>query len=53
MDRYKVLMSQDLTALQKQVNQALDDGWDLAGGIAASGISYMQAVRKPKPREGE
>lgn len=47
--KYKICASNYKDELETQVEAALRDGYELAGGIAAHGARLFQAVYKPAP----
>jgi len=47
MIRYKVVRAEGYGALEKQVNEALKFGWELAGGVSvtANSFSYVLGLK--------
>jgi hypothetical protein len=41
---YKVISERDYNSFETRVNTALDEGYQLAGGVAVSNSYYLQAV---------
>ena len=46
--RYVIIMSGDLGRFQRRVEQALEAGATLVGGVHVQGVFYYQAVLYPK-----
>jgi hypothetical protein len=44
--QYKVIMDDHLGDFQRRINMALDEGWELYGGLIYDGKSYHQAIIK-------
>ena len=47
---YKVITAANERRLVEKVNEALEDGWELAGGPAFGNGQWNQAVTKAKPK---
>jgi hypothetical protein len=50
---YKILIDARLYGLEKLVNQHLEKGWTLVGGVAVTNTEYVQAVFKEDTSTGE
>lgn len=49
--RYKIVHSHVISNMQNLVNDALNEGYELVGGLSVDDDGYYQAVIRPAPSD--